>query len=439
MTKAEAANIIKKGLKRIRGKGAYGAPAVNYAGKGAFLPKSVTSGLKNMLKQGAKAALKQGAKELARGAMTGMGSYQSAMSTFPADSATVTNHLVNNVKPYYKFVPSDNESEGGTLHFWEYVGDVFCDTTNVLNVVSIPFQPALPLGPMRRSCQTACNYETYEVEQLIFHFQSNVFSTEGSIGEVGMLFDHNAGDPTIWDSRFAIMEYGGSVMVKTNQNAICGVECDPKKHLKATRYYTRTNGVTNGQDIKTYDFGILNLITYNIPAAVVPDDGLVGRVYVQGTIRLGNPKVCSALGWLALIDQFTSTAGCSQSNYSGSNQYVATTNNAGGSFTTRTYTFSNSANGTFRVTLQLAGTTFAGSQGTPVLTGNVSYSGYEINGQSVIFVANSTSAVLIATVRVAPALTNGGNTITFTVGGFTAATVTSTLMQVTMINPAARS
>lgn len=438
MSAAQAANVVKKAVrsavnkKKLHGKGAYGAPAVSYAGIGSFgsFTKGLSRALKPMIREGTKAAAREGVRSL-------MGAGDYVMPGAFGGETTVTNALMNNTRPYYRARTSNSEDESLTVEFYEYVADVYNNTAVPLTVTSIPFQPALPMGPLRRTCQLACNYENYEIDQLVFLYKSDVMSTQGSVGEVGLLFDHNAGDPTQWNSRFAIMEYHGAKMCNTNQNLEMGVECDPRKHLKSKVYYTRTNGVT-GQDIKTYDFGTLNLITYNIPAAVVPDGGLCGRVYAVGRLRFGQPKLGAVLGNLNIVDQMAGTTGLTATNFAGTTQVLASFNNAGGTFATRTYTFSNVANGTFLIVLQFAGTGFTGAPGGATVAGNVAFTNQEVNGATAIVTATATAVTITATVRVVPALTNNANSISFTTGSFAVTTFTQSLLRVQQINPNAR-
>ena len=115
-----------------------------------------------------------------------------------------------------------------------------------------------------------------------------------------MATQYNAG-AIAFSGKQEMCEYVGAASCKLTEHMIHGVECDPKKTAVASRLFTRSNPVVNGQDLKTYDHGKFNLAIANCPSAY---NGFpVGELWVDYKVSLSKPKLFVSRG--LEIDQET--------------------------------------------------------------------------------------------------------------------------------------
>lgn len=178
----------------------------------------------------------------------------------------------------------------------EYVGDIFAPAiSGSFDLQSFPLNPGLE-QTFPWLAQTAANYEEYEFIQCVFEFKSTVQDVNSSNGQVGTIIcatNYNASQPLFTDKP-AMISYYGSVSGKSTDNLVAGVECDPKKLSGTVGSYVRTNPVLLGEDLKTYDHGIFQLATHNIPQGML--NGTLGELYVVYTVKLRKPRFLTGRG-----------------------------------------------------------------------------------------------------------------------------------------------
>jgi len=413
--------------KKLTGGGAYSAPQrISMSGAGAYnVGKAMKRGLASIKKESltiAKSAVKTAIKEGVARSIQGAGSY------------TVPNQLVNNNYPTSEILSSRDESDSRVITGVEYFGDVFNNTGSILSGVAFPMNPGLMLPKLQ---QLAANYISYELKQLVFMFKSDVVSTGGSLGEILMYFSMNPDSPSA-SSKLEILDYHGGMSARVDQDCMLGVECDAAKTQKPSRLYIRTTGVTGA--ITTYDYGNLNVYTYNVSPSVVANGTVVGRLYAYYTIKLCEPVLGTYLGNTIRQDDFVCDVNATYSGFFYSTTLLQSGiyNNAGGTFyTNNVYTFGDNTVGSFRLTCVFYGTTFANAPTGITTSGNIvilSDVGASLDAASVI-VASTTFVVLCYDLRVTAASTARGNYITFVPGSFTAGTLYNTSFQLTQVNP----
>ena len=428
--------------KRVSGEGAYGGPAaVMGAGKYNLLRafrhtmESVGREMKPIAMTALHAGLGAGKKALAARLMGG-GSYTLAGDVHLLDMDNpIVNNLVNNRYPSVSMHSIKQESEGVRYRGIEYIGDIFNNTANALVGITFPINPGLPSFAPRMS-QLGVNYVGYTVLKLLFFFKSDVVSTGGSLGEVGGVHLQNAGAPAP-NSRIQILDYYGGQMARIDQDMVIGAECDRSKSSLPGRLFIRTTGVPSGQDVKTYDYGQFCFYTYNIPSAVVPNGGIVGRLYMYAEVELDTPVLSAALGNGIGQDCFTQTTGLSAATLLATTATPVATNNIGGFIgANNRYYFPDDFTGTVKVTVENVGTTFANAYNIPAVAGNVALLNVEINSANYSCVTSGTSMTQSFFLSVTSAITHSGNYFTLNQSSFTAATVTSSKMWVMQVNPA---
>jgi hypothetical protein len=108
-----------------------------------------------------------------------------------------------------------------------------------------------------------------------------------------MATQYNA-DDTPFSSKQDMMEYDLAMSGKVSGNMLHGVECDPAQLSGSPGKYTRAGPVQQGEDIKTYDHGVLNIATSNTPAQF--NNTSLGELWVSYTVQLRKPKFYVARG-----------------------------------------------------------------------------------------------------------------------------------------------
>jgi hypothetical protein len=153
--------------------------------------------------------------------------------------------------------------------------------------------------------QNAANYDEYELEHLVFHYQPVISqaSTSGAMGSILLGCNYNAGASKFKSFR-EMAEYSGSLETRVCDEAMFGVECDPTKHGSQAIEYIRTGAVPSGQDIKTYDLGLFQIATADV--STFTEGTLLGHLYVEYSVVLGKPKLHTALGKGILQDMYRS-------------------------------------------------------------------------------------------------------------------------------------
>lgn len=219
-------------------------------------------------------------------AATGIGDYDVSSGQAPV----VTNDIVDG--GVGQGVPSFGPSGANTVTIThkEYICDIFGpENAGTFANQVFSLNPALQTTFPWLS-QVAANYDEYTFGQLMFTFRSTVtdfVAQNGQVGTVILATQYNAED-TPFASKQDAMEYDGAVSGKCSQEIIAGVECDPAQNSGSYGKYTRAGPVPQGQDVKTYDLGNLNVAVSNTPGAF--SNQALGELWVSYTVQLRKPK-----------------------------------------------------------------------------------------------------------------------------------------------------
>ena len=205
-------------------------------------------------------------------------------------SPVVTNDIVSGGTG--QGVPSFGPSGANTVTIThkEYICDIFGpEAAGTFANQTFALNPAIQTTFPWLS-QVAANYDEYTFGQLMFTFRSTVtdfVATNGQVGTVILATQYNAEDAPFASKQDA-MEYDGAVSGKCSQEIIAGVECDPSQNSGSFGKYTRAGPVPQGQDVKTYDLGNLNVAISNTPGAF--SNQALGELWVSYTVQLRKPK-----------------------------------------------------------------------------------------------------------------------------------------------------
>jgi len=285
ITPALGENALASAQQRIAARQMFGGRGL-YTGRGGFLEdvesvghRFLTKGIPNLVKAGG--ALKG---LFGRGMYSGRGAYQrnEVMEGGNSSSAEITS--------------AGDETGSICISNREYVGDIFAPaTTGTFDVTAFPLNPGLEQTFPWLS-QLAANYEEFEFIQLIFEFKSSIQDVNSANGQVGTIItatNYNASQP-LFSDKPQMAAYYGSVSGKTTDDQTHGIECDPSKLSGSAGSYVRTNPVLTGEDLKSYDHGIFQLATHNIPTAMI--NGTLGELFVYYKVMLRKPKFLTGRG-----------------------------------------------------------------------------------------------------------------------------------------------
>lgn len=152
----------------------------------------------------------------------------------------------------------------------------------------------------------APNFEEYEMKQLMFYWRPMVTdfnSGTGQCGEIIMVTQYNPSDAPFTDTLRA-KSYDGAMSCKTSVPMMHGVECEPSRNSGASGKYIRTGPLEQGEDLKQYDQGNLNVIVNDTPPGY--NNQLLGEIWCAYTVCLRKPKLPQSTGDIILRDYFES-------------------------------------------------------------------------------------------------------------------------------------
>lgn len=348
-------------------------------------------------------------------------------------------------------VSSGDESGSITICNREYVGDIFGPATSgTFDVVPFPLNPGLEQSFPWLS-QLAANYEEYEFIQLVYELKSSIQDVNSANGQVGTIIsatNYNATQPLFTDKP-SMSAYYGSVSSKTTDDFVHGVECDPSKLSGATAKYIRTNPVLTGEDLKSYDHGIFQIATHNIPTTML--NGTLGELFVTYKVMLRKPKFLTGRGLAITRALFVSGGSESITAVLGTNALLLSgqQNNLNVKVDLSVasnvkLTFPAYFAGNLEVKLLIEGSGLTGlMSGTPALTGQVQlvsdiYGSRIVVGDSPTFGFNinttgSDAQIVIFHIRVQPATNAVDNTVTFW-NFLTAGSITQSMLDIVEYN-----
>ena len=242
---------------------------------------------------------------------TGQGAYNSA----PAPSAGAASGIVGNQIIAGQSAPAPTSeiprfnmgSNNVVISHKEFIGDIYAPSTSgTFANRTFPINPGLQ-STFPWLAQIAANYDEYTMQQLIFTYRPSITDFVSQNGQVGMLImatQYNASDPP-FTSKQDMLEYDLSMDSKVSQHMYHGVECDPSKLSMGVGKYTRPGPQPSGEDLKTYDHGILNIGVSNCPPQFT--NQALGELWVTYTVELRKPKFFVSRGLSILRDYFAFT------------------------------------------------------------------------------------------------------------------------------------
>lgn len=315
----------------------------------------------------------------------------------------------------------------------EYVMRVLAPTTSFSNT-SFSINPGLD-GVFAWLSQIASNYDEYSLRHLVFHYKPVISqaSQTGAMGSVLLSCNYNAGSVKFASFR-EMAEYMGTLETRICDEALFGVECDPKKHGSQEVEFIRTGSVPVGEDIKTYDLGLFQIAVCDVDAAAFAAGTLLGHLYVEYEVVLGKPKLFQALGKAIKSDMYRSTTGPSAVNefpdpvansqntlgtLLGINGLITLPENFYGRIEVKYYITGNSTDmASFLTTGEVTPVSIMGSAGTAA---------YEMSASTV------SAQICIALFDVQPAEGGVANTVTARITGIDAGT--GWTLSITQVNP----
>jgi len=240
--------------------------------------------------------------------LTGQGAYAGGSGSGGGASGVVGNQIIagSGAPPPTSEIPRFNTgSNNVVISHKEFIGDLYApaEAGTFTNRV-LPLNPGLSTTFPWLS-QVAANYDEFTIHQLVFTYRpsiSDFVATNGQVGMVIMATQYNASDPP-FESKQDMLEYDLAMDCKVSQHMYHGVECDPTKLSMGVGKYTRAGPAPHGEDLKTYDHGVLNIGVSNCPPQFT--NQALGELWVTYTVELRKPKFFVTRGLAIQRDSFT--------------------------------------------------------------------------------------------------------------------------------------
>lgn len=301
-----------------------------------------------------------------RGRYTGRGLYQA-------------NNLIDGGRPSMEFSSPNDETQSLVISHCEYMGDVFAPNTSSFTNNAYAINPGL-MNNFPFLAQFAQNFSEYELIQMVFHFRSTVDSSatsnaNGNTGTIIMGTQYEF-DEGIWTTKEDMMGAHGTQSGRLTEDLDQGVECDPNKVAISVKKFVRAGPVFNAGNLSTYDLGIFQIATQNIPNAFFNQQ--VGELWVTYRVKLSKPKLYTALANSVTAYRAVSKGGETVSNLLGTDLLTAYNNNIAMSVTNPSagvvkFTWPATASGVFQIMLKTEGSVIVPSGASASYTGNISY------------------------------------------------------------------
>lgn len=286
----------------------------------------------------------------------------------------------------------------------EYIGDIVSSSiAGGYSVQSFNVSPSDP-ACFPWLCSIAENFQQYEVEGMIFRFEStsgsSVASTNTAIGSVMGLFSYDYADP-LPTSKQSFLQYDGCVDARANESFLVGVECAPDS-LPYNKLYLGTPTV--GQDPRMNYKGKFVIASNGLPGTSV----VIGELWCHYKVRLSIaslPNINSIGGEINGSIRFTNTGATNSLPYGSLLPFS-------GSIKTTSVTLTVINANAIRLTGMQVGAkyliqyVYTGAVGnTPVLSPGMAYTGVSFTDPGAITVAASgADAVYTAVITAASAV-----------------------------------
>lgn len=401
------------------------------AGKigGEIALKTLLAGLGSYTATSKKNTERNRKRRLRRKALKGSGAYMSAPLRLKGSGSYVTNQMFSNST--ISEIPSFGDDTAGdvTITRIEYIGDVYGQADNGFYTTQYSINPGLP-STFPWASQVAANYDEYDLDGLVFTYKPVVSDSQTStvsLGNVIMAAQYNAASVP-FASKVEMCQYAGAVSARICDHCMLGVECDQRKRAGADSLMVRTGAISESEDVKTYDWGIVTVAISGVAAGYSGNQ--LGELWVSYRMRLRKPKFYEGIGYGINFDAFIGKTGVSTTYVLGTAPYKSPGNSIGGSFNknTNVYTFPDNFTGTVRVQMiARASTSVAGSGMAINVAGNIHLKTYfSDNGiTSSTSICNSaistpsTYCIIERYMLLKQATSGGGNYLTFELGTIT--------------------
>ena len=277
-----------------------------YRGSGSYVGKALKFAKRHHLGDRAVAAM--GKYGGAYGAL-GASAYKRGKSLYMGrGSYTNTNSLINGSTgldaPSFKSY--NDETKAIAITHVEYIKDIFGNEWDSTPSIINPFVvQTFEINPANSQVfpwlsQLACNYEEYEIKQLMFSFKTrvgtNLQTQDGQIGTVTMHTDYRVEDKPKLLKNEVLAAYG-SVSGEIDSAIQHGIECDTSKIKGDGHKYIRVGGVANDDT----DWGRFQLGVDNTPQSL--SNKVIGELYVSYTVVLRKPRIFASLGGAIATDK----------------------------------------------------------------------------------------------------------------------------------------
>lgn len=240
-----------------------------------------------------------GTGDYAMARYSGMGDYDGAGLESIVDNSLVGQGVGSAGIP--SFGPEQSEYR---ITKTEFLRKIYAPTVaGSFQNLTLPLQPGLE-QTFPWLALVSPQFNEYEFLQLMFYWRpmvSDFNSGTGQVGEVVMVTQYNPDEAVFTDASRA-KNYMGAMSTKSSIPMNHGVECNPSKNSGAPGKYVRVGPLSQGQDLKQYDLGTLNVIVTGTPPAY--SDQVLGELWVAYTVILRKPKLPDSSGEDILRDYF---------------------------------------------------------------------------------------------------------------------------------------
>lgn len=273
----------QRSMRREYGYTGRGKYSLTKAWKQSGLGKTAAKAGRQLIKAGADRA----AKYIGGGMYTGYGMYTGHGKYLQHRNSTIKGGDLRGVA----YMRSSGDEEGSVVvSRREFISDIFSPPKDSFEVQKFYLNPGLE-STFPWLSQIAQNYDEYELKQCVFEYVSQTTdigsSTTGQCGSVTMATNYN---PAVgaFQSKQDMLASNGAQTFKTTESGAHGVECDPSKLSGTPGKYIRANPVVSGQDLKSFDHALFQLVIVNAPDAF--ENQVVGGLWVYYTVVLRKPK-----------------------------------------------------------------------------------------------------------------------------------------------------
>lgn len=202
-------------------------------------------------------------------------------------------------------VPNMHKSdEGVTIRHREYLGDITTSGSANTFAQSQYSINAGEAGTFPFLAAIAANFQQYQFTGLVFDFQSTsadaLNSTNTALGSVMMNIQYRVDNTVTYVNKQQLLNEMWAVDSKPSTSFCAPVECDPSLNV-FPRYFVRTATVPSGEDIKTYDMGVMTIATTGFQGTSVN----IGELWVTYECKLFKPQISSQLALTAQSAHYT--------------------------------------------------------------------------------------------------------------------------------------